>query len=103
MFTVHSKKLLVILNLDSVCELSPKVWSHNVEKAQFIQEVNIKYGILLDYTVIEISDVPHWAETVQVLARSNAQQEVQPTQVPAPSPAEMPIFLSSTTASKCRI
>ena len=32
------------------------------------------------------------AETFQVLARSNAQPEVQPTQVPVLGPAEMPNF-----------
>ena len=42
--------------------------------------------------MLEISEVPHWAETFQVLARSNAQPEVQPTQVPVQSPTEMPDF-----------
>ena len=39
-----------------------------------------------------MSKVPHWAETFQVLARSSAQPEVQPTQVLVSSPAEMPNF-----------
>ena len=72
--------------------LKSSLQSHNIEIAKFIQEVNIKYGILLDYTVLEISEAPHWVETFQVLARSNAQPKVQPTQVPAPSPAEIPNF-----------
>ena len=46
----------------------------------------------LDYTVLEISEVPHWAETCQVLAGSNTQPEVQPTQVLVFGPAEMPNF-----------
>ena len=50
------------------------------------------YGILPDNTVLEILEVPHWAETFQVLVRMNMQPEVQPTQVPALSPAEMPIL-----------
>ena len=79
-------------NIDTVSELSPKIQSYNNEIAKFIQEINRKYGITLDYTVLEISEVPHWAETFQVLARLNAQPEVQPTQVPVLCPAEMPNF-----------
>ena len=71
-------------NLDSVSELSPKFHSYNKEITKFIEEINIKYGIILDYTVLEISEVPQWAETFQVLASLNIQQEVQPTQVPTP-------------------
>ena len=70
----------------------PKVHSYNIEIAKCVQEVNIKYGILLDYTVLEISKVPHWAEIFQVLVRLNVQPEVQPTQVPASGPAEMSNF-----------
>ena len=65
-------------NLDSVSKLSPKVHMYNKEIAKFMQEVNIKYGILPDYSVLEISEVPHWAETFQVLARLIIQQEIQP-------------------------
>ena len=83
------KGMFVSTNLDSISELSPKVQSYNVEIAKFIQEVNIRYGIFLGYTVLEISEVPHWAETFQLLVRLNAQPEVQPTQVPAPTPVEM--------------
>ena len=39
-----------------------------------------------------MSEVPHWAETFQEVARLKAKSEVQPTQVPVPSPAEMPDF-----------
>ena len=59
-------------SLDSVSELSPKVQSYNKEIAKFVQEINMKYGIILDYTLLEISEVTHWAETYQVLVRSNA-------------------------------
>ena len=48
-----------------------------------MQEINLKYGILLNYTVLEVSEVLHLAETLQVLVRSNIQQEVQPTQTTA--------------------
>ena len=57
-----------------------------------MQEVGIKYDFLLDYTTLEISEVPHWTETIKVLAGSNTQPEVQPMQVPALGPSEMPNF-----------
>ena len=66
---------------------------YNKEIAKFIQEVNIKYGISLNFTVLEISEVPHWVETFQVLMRSNAQPEVQATQGPVLSPVEVQNFL----------
>ena len=50
-------------NLDSVSKSSPKVYVYNKEIAKFMQEVNMKYSILIDYTVLEISEVPHWVET----------------------------------------
>ena len=89
-------------NLDSKSALSPKVSSYNNEIAEFIQDINRTYGIKLKYTVLEISEVPHWAETFQMLARLNAQPEIQPTQIPAASPEEMPNFLISTTTNKYR-
>ena len=47
---------------------------------------------IIDYTILEISEVPHWCETFQVLVRLKAQPEVLPIQVPVPSPAELPDF-----------
>ena len=41
-------------NLDSVGEVSAKVRICNNEIAKFIQEINRKYDITLDYTVLEI-------------------------------------------------
>ena len=37
-------------------------------------------------------EIPHWAETFQVLARLNTQPEVQPIQVPVLGPVEMRNF-----------
>ena len=79
-------------NLDSVSEVSTKDQFCNNEIAKFIQEINRKCGISPDYTVLEVSEVPHLAETLQVLARSSAQPEVQPTQIPVLGPAEIPNF-----------
>ena len=77
--------------LDSISEVAPKVCSYNKEIATFGQEINLKYGILLNYTVLEVSEVPHWAEKFQVLARLNVQQKVQPTQTPAQNFAVPPL------------
>ena len=48
---------------------------------KFIQNINVKYGILLEFTVLEIPEVSHWVETFQVLTKLNAHQETQPTPV----------------------
>ena len=60
------------------------------------QEVNVKYGITLDYTVLEVSEVPHMTKMFQVLTKMNVQQEAQPTQIPAPN------VFSSTITGKHR-
>ena len=80
-------------NLDSVSILSPKVHTYNKEISKFVQEVSIKYGILLDYTTLEISNVPHWAETFKVLETCN--QTRSPTNT-----STSPKFFSSTTSGK---
>ena len=85
------KETFINTNLYSVSEVSPKVQIYNNKIAKFIQKINRKYGITLDYTVLDISEVSHWPETFQVLARLNTQPEVQP-QVPFLEPAEMPNF-----------
>ena len=96
------KETLSNTNLDSVGELSPEVPSYNIEIATFIQEVNIKYGILLDYTVLEISEVPHWAETFQVLVRIKHSTR-RPANTSTSSKSSINAkFLSSITTSKCR-
>ena len=35
--------------------------------------------------MLEVSEVPHWAKTFQVLVKINIQQEAQPTQAPVPN------------------
>ena len=67
-------------------KLSPKDHTYNKEISKSVQEVGMKYSILLDYTKLEISEVPHWSETFQDLARSN----VQPMQEPAPNFSAQP-------------
>ena len=63
----------------------PEVCAYNQEIVKFVQEVNVKYGISLNYTGLEVSEVPHWTKMFKVLVKTNIQQEVQPTQVSAPN------------------
>ena len=46
-------------NLNSIRETSPKVHMYNQKLAKFVQEVSVRYGISLDYTVLDVSEVPH--------------------------------------------
>ena len=74
---------------------------------KFIQEVNIKFGISPNYTVLEVSEVPHWAKMFQVLARMNIQPEAQPIQEPAPNfsvpPLQVNVELSHQQAEINRL
>ena len=72
-------------NFDSISEVASKVYSYHNEIAKSMQEINLKYGISLNYTMLEVSEALHWAETFQVLVRSKFQQEVQPKQTPTPN------------------
>ena len=76
----------------------PKVHVYKQEIVKFIQEVSVRYGISLDYTVLEVSEVSYLAGTFQVLVTMNVQQETQPTQAPAPNfscmPAQVNVNLS---------
>ena len=73
------------IDLDSINEMLPKVHAYKKEIAKFVLDVNVKYGISLDYPVLEISEVLHWDETFQVLVNMNIQQETQPAQAPTPN------------------
>ena len=73
------------IKLDSISKMLPKVCAYNQEIAKFVQEVNLKYVISLDYTVLAVSEVPHWAKMFQVLVKMNIQHEIQPMQPPAPN------------------
>ena len=50
--------------------------------AKCVQNINVKYGILLEFIVFETPEVSHWVETFQVLMSSNIEQETQPRPVP---------------------
>ena len=50
--------------------------------ARFIEDINIKYGILLNYTQLEVSEVHHWVETFQISTIPGNQPGPQQPQVP---------------------
>ena len=53
------KNNLSNINFDSIREMLPDVHAYNQEMAKLIQEVNVKYGFLLNYTVLEVSELQH--------------------------------------------
>ena len=73
------------INLGSINKALPIVCTYDQEIAKFIQEINIKYGISLDHTVLEVSKVPHGAKTFQVFVKTDIQQEAQSTLVRTPN------------------
>ena len=81
------------INQDSISKTLPKVQAHKQEIAKFVHEVNVKYGIPLDYNVLDISEVPHWTERFQVLVKTNIQQEAQPMQALAPNFSAPPLHV----------
>ena len=92
--------LFSIVNINSVWEILPKITKYNTEIAKFVEDINVKYGIVLNctkleisgikhwngiarnYTKLEISEIKHWTETYQVVANSYSQPEWQQPQVP---------------------
>ena len=44
------KELFSNTNIDSVHKILPKISIYNNEVAGFVEDINIKYGILLNYT-----------------------------------------------------
>ena len=82
-------------NLDSVSELLPKVHLYNKERAKFVHKINIKYSVLLDYTVLDISEVLHWAETFQVLVKCTFYKK------PNQHRHQLKLFMYATTG-KCK-
>ena len=47
------------VNIDSVWEILPKINKCNREIARFIEDINVKYGSMLNYTKLEISEIRH--------------------------------------------
>ena len=73
--------MFVNVNLDSVNEVTPKVHKYNNKSNKFIQNINMEYGLLLEFTVLEILEVSNWVETFQVLTNLNGHQETQPAPI----------------------
>ena len=76
-------------NIESVCEILTKISMYNNERAMFVEDINVKYGILLNYAELEVSEIHHWAETFQISTNPSNQSEPQQSQVP-PVPGTEP-------------
>ena len=76
------KELFSNVNIDSVHEILPKINEYSSEIAKFAEDINIKYGISLNYTQLKVSEIKHWAETFQVVANTSSQPGQQQLQVP---------------------
>ena len=63
-----------------------KAWKANYNFLlfpQYVEEINLKYGIALNYTHVEASEIGHLAEMFQVAASSNNHLILQqPQQLP---------------------
>ena len=75
------KELLSNTNTESVHEILPKISIYNNKIARFVEDINVKYGILLNYTWLEISEIHHWAETFQISTTPSNQPELQQSEV----------------------
>ena len=76
------RELFSKVNIDSLCEVLPKINEYNWEIAKFVEDINAKYGIALKYTQLEISEIKHWAETFEVVVNTCSQPGQQQPQVP---------------------
>ena len=96
-YTLHLE-LFCNVNIYSVHEILPKINKYNKKIAKFVEDVNIKYGIQLNYTQQEVSEIKHWAETFKVVVNTSSQSEQQQVQVlqiavAVPSPQTATPFL----------
>ena len=57
------KELFNNTNIDNMHKILPKISIYHNKIARFIEDINIKYGISLNYTQLEVSEIHHWAET----------------------------------------
>ena len=70
------------INVASIEEGLPKISVYNDIIARYVEETNLKYGIMLSYTHLEASEIGHWAKASQVATSSNSQPELQQPQQP---------------------
>ena len=76
------KELFNNVNVDSIKEVLPKISMFNNTIARYVEDINLKYGIALSYTHLEVSAIGHWAKMFQVATHSNDQPEPQQPQQP---------------------
>ena len=76
------RELFSNVKRDSVHKIWPKISEYNREIANFVEEINAKYGTTTNYTQLEISEIRHWAETFQVIIDTCSQPVQQQMQAP---------------------
>ena len=75
------KELFDHVNIYSIKEVLPKIDVYNNTIVRYVEDINLKYGVALSYTHLEVSEIGHWAEMFQVATLSNnPQQPQQPPQ-----------------------
>ena len=71
------KELFANVNIDSMKEPLPEGSIYNDIIAQFVEEINSKYGMTLTLRYLEPCEVGLWAETVQVASGSKEGPSLQ--------------------------
>ena len=51
------KELFSNVNINSICEILPKINQYNNEIGKFVEDINIKYGFSVKYTQLEVSEI----------------------------------------------
>ena len=65
------------MNMDSIKETLPKISVYNDITSKYIEEITLKYGITLNYTHLDASEIGHWAKTFHVAMSSNGQPKLE--------------------------
>ena len=78
--------------MDSIKEALPKISMYNDIIAGYVEEINLKYGITLNFTNLKADEIGHWAKMLQVAKGNDSQPEPhQPQQLPQnPQQPEQP-------------
>ena len=76
------KELFSNTNKDSVCKTLPTISKYNNEIARFVEDINVKNGILLNNTQLQVSEIHHWVETFQISTNPSNQPIPQQSQSP---------------------
>ena len=68
------KGLFSNVNVNSIQETYPKISIYNKIIMQYVDKINIKYGVNLKFTKLETPEVGLWAKTFQVAGHEEDKQ-----------------------------